>query len=60
MHAIFLVAVLNDIYQSLIHGKVDLLTYITQQSQFIKYTRDNEVVLFRTNAVENVVILAEH
>jgi hypothetical protein len=60
MHAIFLVAVLNAIsYQSLIHEKVGLLIYITKESKFIKYTRDNEV-LFRTNAVENAVIVAEH
>ena len=40
--------------------KVGLLTYITQRSNFIKYTRYNDVVLFRTNAVEKVVIVAEH
>jgi len=57
----FLVVVLSAIsYQSLIHENVDLLTYVTQRSKFIKYTRENEVVLFRTNTVEKVVTLAEH
>jgi len=61
MDVIFLAAALSATsYLSLIHEKVGLLTYITQRSKFIKCTRENEVVLFRTNVVEKVVMLAEH